>query len=166
MAERSSQNYEEYYDIIKVIGSGGYGSVFKGREKKTNELRAIKIMDINKIRENLIYKYEVGEIEEQVKLCINGFIKEFEIMKICSKDNKNSVQCYEYFNNNNNFIIVMELCEKNLLQLLMERIKEYKRCFNSKEILDIMKQLNSTFKIMKENEIIHRDLKLENILIK
>ena len=29
-----------------------------------------------------------------------------------------------------------------------------------------MKQLNNTFKIMKENKIIHRDLKLENILIK
>ena len=29
-----------------------------------------------------------------------------------------------------------------------------------------MKQLNNTFKIMKENNILHRDLKLENILIK
>ena len=29
-----------------------------------------------------------------------------------------------------------------------------------------MKQLNKTFRIMKEKKIIHRDLKLENILIK
>ena len=60
----------------------------------------------------------------------------------------------------------MELCDNNLSQLLMEKKKEYKRFFNSEEILEIMKQLNNTFKIMKENNIIHRDLKLENILIK
>ena len=48
----------------------------------------------------------------------------------------------------------------------MEKKKKENRYFNSEEILEIMKQLNNTFKIMKENKIIHRDLKLENILIK
>ena len=54
----------------------------------------------------------------------------------------------------------------NLSQLLKERVKERRKGFNIEEIYDIMKQLNNTFKIMKENNIIHRDLKLENILIK
>ena len=56
----------------------------------------------------------------------------------------------------------MELCDKDLSKLLLER----KKTFNEKEIFEIMMQLNNTFKIMKENKIIHRDLKLENILIK
>ena len=60
----------------------------------------------------------------------------------------------------------MELCDKNLSQLLMEKNKKDNRFFNSEEILEIMKQLNNAFKIMKDNNIIHRDLKLENILIK
>ena len=55
----------------------------------------------------------------------------------------------------------MELCENDLAKLLLEKKK-----FNSEEILEIMKQLNNTFKIMKEKNILHRDLKLENILIK
>ena len=101
-----------------------------------------------------------------MQLCINGFITEFENMKICSNNNNNSVKCYEYFNNDNNFTIIMELCDMNLSQLLKEKIVKYQKCFNLEEILEIMKQLNNTFKIMKENKIIHRDLKLENILIK
>jgi len=166
MEERTKQSFEEYYEIIKVIGMGGYGCVYKGRDKKTKELRAIKVMDKEKIEENLSSQYETEEIKEQLKLCIDGFKEEFEIMKICSNNNNNSVKCYEYFNNENNFAIIMELCDQNLLQLLNKRLKEKEKGFNIEEIHDIMMQLNNTFKIMKENNIIHRDLKLENILIK
>ena len=63
-------------------------------------------------------------------------------MKICSNDNENSVKCYEYFMNNDKFIIIMELCDMNLLELLMEKKKVYKKYFNSEEIFEIMKQLN------------------------
>ena len=34
MSERSKKNYEEYYEKIDVIGIGGLGCVYKGREKK------------------------------------------------------------------------------------------------------------------------------------
>ena len=166
MTERIKQSYKEYYEPIEIIGTGGFGCVYKGRNKETKELRAIKVIDLDKIEENLSSQYEREEIEEQLKLCIEGFKEEFEIMKICSNNNNNSVKCYEYFNNENNFVIIMELCDKNLLQLLNKRIKEEGKGFNIEEIYDIMIQLNNTFKKMKENNIIHRDLKLENILIK
>ena len=85
-------------------------------------------------------------------------------MKICSKNNtnNNSIKFYEYYNTKENFIIVMELCVTSLQSLLNKR----KNGFTSGEIHDILKQLNNTFKIMKENKIVHRDLKLDNILIK
>ena len=166
MSDRTIKNYKEYYDIIEVIGIGGYGCVYKGIEKSTKELRAIKVKSLEKIKENLLSQYEVKELKKQLNLCIEGFIEEFNNMKICSNNNNNSVKCYEYFNNENNFVIIMELCDQNLLQLLNKRIKEKEEGFNIEEIYDIMKQLNNTFKIMKENNIIYRDLKLENILIK
>ena len=43
--------------------------------------------------------------------------KEYKNMIICSKNNINSVKCYEYFCDKNNFVIIMELCAHNLLQL-------------------------------------------------
>ena len=79
---------------------------------------------------------------------------------------ENSVKCYEYFNNEDNFAIIMELCDNNLSKYLTQRMKKDGKGFSSEEILEIMKQLNKAFKVMKENNIIHRDLKLENILIK
>jgi len=166
MSDRTKKNYKEYYEIIEIIDIDAYGYVYKGRDKITKELRAIKAIPLEKIQENLLCQYEMEEIEEHLNLCINGFIEEFNNMKICSNNNSNSVKCYEYFNNKDNFVIIMELCDQNLSQLLQKRLKNEKKGFNPEEIFDIMNQLNNTFKKMKENNIIHRDLKLENILIK
>ena len=167
MAERAKNNYEEYYEDLKGIGNGAFGIVYKGKEKGKDELRAIKIINLQKIKENLMNEYGT-ELKKQLELCIKGFMTEFENMKICicSLNNENSVKCYEYFNNKDNFIIIMELCDTNLSTVLTERIEENGKGFNSEEILEILNQLNNAFKVMKENKIIHRDLKLENILIK
>jgi len=165
-SNRIKENYEKYYEKIEVIGIGGYGIVYKGIEKRTKDLRAIKVISLEKIQANLLLQYERNEIEKQLDLCINGFIEEYNNMKICSNNNNNSVKCYEYFKNKDNFVIIMELCDKNLSQLLQKRIINENKGYNFEEIYEIISQLNNTFKIMKENNIIHRDLKLENILIK
>ena len=167
MVDRISQNFRQYYDILgEAIGKGGFGCVYKGKEKKTNKLRAIKIIDKSQIIGDLLYYYDKVEIGEQLKLCIDGFKTEFDNMKICSKNNNNSVKCYEYFNNDNNFIIIMELCDSNLQKLLQDRILKDNKCFNSEEIFEIMRQLNNTFKIMKENNIIHIKLKIREYINK
>ena len=81
MAERSNKNYKDYYEIIEDIDSGGYGTFYKGYNKIKNELRAIKVMNLNKIKENLMYEIdEKDNIEEKLKSYINGFINEFEKM--------------------------------------------------------------------------------------
>ena len=165
MAERILEVLGEKFDNIKPIGNGGYGFVYKGEIKNKKELRAIKVMDLDKIKSNFINIYEEEEVDKHIKKCIDGFIEEYKNMKICSENNINSVKCYDYIKNEDYFIIIMELCDSNLDQLLMDKIKK-KIKFNIDEILNIMKDLNNTFKIMKEKNIIHRDLKLENILIK
>ena len=71
-------------------------------------------------------------------------------MIICSTNNDNSVKYYESYKNEDESVIVMELCYDNL----NKKIKE-KKNFNLEEIYEIFCQLNNTFKIMKENHIIH-----------
>ena len=113
--------------------------------------------------QNILFKKPSNEDMEPY---IRGFLNEVKNMKniIQGKNNKNEYACsiIEYFNSKNNFAIVMELCDDNLSNYLI-KIKQVP--FTPKEIYEILMQLNESFKLMVEKEIIHRALKLENILI-
>ena len=148
--DRIYEDYKNYYEIIERIGKGGFGKVYKVKEKSTNEFKAIKIIDNDE------------QNEKGINLIINNELKN---MRLCSNDNKNiySVKLYEYFINEKEFVIVMELCDDNLLKILRKKNKEG---FKPDEIYNIMSQLNETFRIMVKNKIVHRDIKLENILVK
>ena len=90
------------------------------------------------------------------------FSKSKENMEICCKDNINSVKLYEYNHNEKTLIYVTELLDENLEKFLKKRNKG----LSPQEILGILKQLNNTFRIMVNNLIVHRDLKLDSIFIK
>ena len=139
-----NDDYTKFYEIIDEIGKGEHGKIFRAKHKESNELRAIKIIEI--------YKENMKYIDSEIKN-----------MKICSDGNENSVKYYEHFYNNDKIIIVMELCDKKSLQTILDEKEEGFKC---KEIFNIMNQLNNTFKIMHKNNIIHRDIKLDNILVK
>ena len=83
-------------------------------------------------------------------------------MTICSFKNINSLKYYESFQTQNEFAIILELCDCSLTKYL----KEKNEGFNVEEIKQLLNQLNNTFKIMREKNIVHRDLKPDNILIK
>ena len=92
-------------------------------------------MQLDKIRENLVNKYGPGDVEITLKHFINLFIEEYNIMKVCSANNKYSVKCYEYFNNKEYFVIIMELCDKNLSQVLTEKIKNINEALKKKKYM-------------------------------
>ena len=166
MTNREKENYKKYYEITNVLGNGGFGIVCEGKDKENNEFRAIKTIDLKEIVKRLMDEYVGEDLKKNLDKCINGFITEFNNMKICSEYCENSVKCYEYFNDEDNFVIIMELCDIDLSKILTNKMLKNGKGFNSKEIIEILEQLNKAFKVMKENNIIHRDLKLENILVK
>ena len=170
---RVNQNYSNYYEIIKdkdkevQLGTGGYGIIYKAKDKKTGKEKAIKIMNKDRIKNDLMDQFdEIREpTDEDLKPIIDGFFKEVNNMKILegiNNQNQNTVIFDEYFNNNENFAIVMELCNDNLYNYIKKK-SEYLKL---EEIQQILIQLNNSFRIMVKNKILHRALKAQNILIK
>ena len=157
------KTFEEKYKNLEKIGEGSYGEIFKSKIEGKDEYRAIKIIDIERYKNILINNFSTN-LEEGLDKFKHCIFTEIENMKICSQENKNinSINFYEYFYDDKKLAYVMELCDDNLRDIL----KKKKSGFNVEEIYDILQQLNNTFKIMVENKIIHRDLKLENILVK
>ena len=133
--------------LEKKIGSGSFGDVFAGHLRTTGEKIAVK-----RVKKKILYQY--GDY------LINAFYKEINSMKLCACEN--SVRLINNLETENNFNIVMELCDTDLLCYLNQSPLP----FPVEEVRDIFLQLNNVFRIMHQNNIIHRDLKLGNILIK
>ena len=137
--------------LEKQIGNGSYGKVYKGYFKKSGEKIAIKTLNKEKMNQ------QGNEMKQYLE---NAFYRELEAMKKCYCEN--SVLFYNNFETEDYYYIIMELCDNDL----SNELKKRRKGFSAKEIKFIMSQLNNAFKIMDENKIIHRDLKIENILIK
>ena len=155
-------DYKNIYTNFVQIGEGSLGKIYKAKNRSTNEYRAIKIIDKEKIKKLLRKQYNKDDIDNEFKSYYKYFLNEIEYMKICCKDNINSVKLYNYYDTDTELAIVMELCDDSLQSILNKKING----FNKQEIYDIITQLNNTFKIMNKNHIIHRDIKLDNILVK
>ena len=164
MEDYDYKNKYSFDEVNDNLGEGGFGIVYKALIKNTDEKRAIKIINKNKIRENFKKEYYKVPKEEDMKPYFEALKNEITFMKIMEGDNnenENTVKFYEHFEYYDRFVIVMELCDTNLLDFLSVRDN-----FKVEEIREILTQLNKAFKIMHKNRISHRDLSLENILVK
>ena len=158
--DEKKQNYRDYYNIKNRVGAPQYADIYEAQHRTNKKNFAIKIYNLISIKKRL----NQNNINKQNTLdfYIKGFYNEYKNMKkLEAEDNNNILKVYEYFQNNDEFIIVMELCDNTLLEFLCNREKG----FNSDEILKILIQLNNGFKKMVDNKIVHRDLNLENILV-
>ena len=138
---------EHEYIIKKILGKGKYGYTYTAVDNTNPEKpKNIAFKIFYKNSSNLSNK---DSFEHE-----KNFFKEIE----CD----NSVKIYECFNDNNAYYIAMELCDCNLKQLL----EETKDGFDYNKIIEILKQLNIVLRKMHKLKHVHKDIKLENILVK
>ena len=155
-------DYRDKYndiEIIEKIKDKMYTCVYKA--KYNEKLVAVKKIKKQQLKDDIKdSKCEINLTEEDFKEEIVKFNRELSNMKKCKCEN--SVEIYDYFDTKEEFVIIMELCDSNLFKELAKT----KNGFNVGEIKEILLQLNNVFRLMHQNNIVHRDIKLHNILVK
>ena len=145
--------------IIETIKDNVYTCVEKA--DYGGKIVAIKRIKKAQIKDDLLDNLVVDEItDETFKEEIVKFNMELQNMINCSCEN--SVQIYDYFDTDDDFVIIMELCDNTLLRELAKT----KSGFTPEKIKEILLELNNVFQLMNKNKVVHRDIKLNNILIK
>ena len=136
--------YSEY-NISKVLGQGGFGKVYLGIHKKTKQKVAIKITNTNGI----------DNAED-----IDSIFTEFETVKALNHPNIVGIINFFVIKKTLQTYCIMEYLEGGeLLNFLQNNTK-----LDEIQAREIFKQIISAIDYCHKHKIIHRDLKLENIL--
>ena len=125
--------------IIDIIKDNIYSSVYKARYE--GNLVAVKKIKKEILKEDLKETLCTDKInEDDFKQEIIKFNKELENMKICHCEN--SAEIYDFFDEENEYVIVMELFDNTLFK----ELSKTKKGFSANKIKKILLQLNNAFK--------------------
>lgn len=141
------ENIKDKYDIIKSIGEGSSAAVFLGQNKVDKKYVAIKKISLQKMpkwREH----------------------KEAEILKKLKQEEcPYVVEWLDFGKDDANYYIVTKLCEYGSLRHIIKRLNEKKMNCPIILVNKFLVQIAQALKTIHSKNIVHRDLKSDNILI-
>ena len=138
------------YQLVKCLGEGNFGKVYLTRKNNDKRMYATKILDIQKMKSKDMTKYLANEIKIMQEL----------------KDNENIIHLYELYKTTNHLYLIMEYCNGGSLSDILSNYKlKFGKAFSQEIIQYFMRQIVNGLKYTHSHKIIHRDMKLENILI-
>lgn len=140
MQKRSAR--ELYHiDSQLVIGKGDHGIVYRARSRQTNIERAVRMMPRKSMPNN--------EFENEMQL-------------LYSLDHPYIINIYEVFHDERYFYVVMDVCEGGKLIDQIRRLGQ----LSEPMVAHWFGQILSAVSYMHGRDICHRDLNLENLLIR
>jgi serine/threonine protein kinase len=132
------------YKIIKLAGEGAFGKVFQVEHIENKKEFAIKQITKKNMNEQLM-----ENLRREVKIS-------YELT------HENLIKCFNTMESKNNFYIVFEYCSGGDLANFLKE----KKMLEPSVALDIIKQARDAYKYLMNEKVLHRDIKLENILLK
>nr|XP_022906072.1 serine/threonine-protein kinase PITSLRE [Onthophagus taurus] len=138
----------EEFQCLNKIEEGTYGVVYRARDKRTEEIVALKRLKMEKEKEG----FPITSLRE-----INTLLK---------GQHPNIVTVREIVvgSNMDKIFIVMDYVEHDL-KSLMETMRHKKQTFTAGEVKCLLKQLLAAVAHLHDNWILHRDLKTSNLLL-
>ena len=135
--------------FIKQLGKGSFGEVYLTSKKGHNQLYATKKIPKSMADAPKTRKY----FHNEIKLLTT--IKHKNIMKLI-----------EVKQSQDNYYLVCELCNGGSLNELLDKYRKiHRRPFTEEIVQYLMRQIVDAIKYLHGEHIIHRDLKLDNILM-
>ena len=138
----------EEFQCLNRIEEGTYGVVYRARDKRTDEIVALKRLKMEKEKEG----FPITSLRE-----INTLLK-------AQHPNIVTVREIVVGSNMDKIFIVMDYVEHDL-KSLMETMKQKKQVFVPGEVKCLMQQLLRAVVHLHDNWILHRDLKTSNLLL-
>ena len=132
------------FEFIFVIGKGGFGKVWRVKQKKTKELYALKEMSKTKIIDKKSEKSINGE-REFLSYLHHPFI----------------VNMHYAFQDNDNLYLVMDLLTGGDLRYHCSRY----RAFSEEQTRFFLACIIHSLSYIHKNKVIHRDIKPENLVL-
>ena len=137
--------FSDVYETKELLGSGAYGQVLKAVNKVTGAISAVKIVSKEAMD---------GKSETRLR-------RELGILQFAR--HPNLLELYDVFETCERIYIVTEYIDGGtLFEFLEEKGFKVEQDVAKKIVQDVAKGLS----FLHENGIIHRDLKLENIMLK
>ena len=134
----------DYYDNLKKMGKGTFGTVYKVMHKQSGAIRAMKVISKKKL------KY--GFTDEDILQEINVLTK---------LEHPHIIRIFEFYNYNKNYYIINEFCNEGDLSDKLNKIKKFPEFF----VKILMVQIFNAVLYLHKKCVFHGDLKLENIMI-
>ncbi|XP_026881130.2 serine/threonine-protein kinase 33 isoform X2 [Electrophorus electricus] len=135
---------QQIYSFGRKLGQGNFGVVCEATHIKTQKKWAIK-----KVNKEKAGRSAVKLLEREVKI-------------LKRVNHAHIIQLEEVFETPQRMYLVIELCEGGELKRLLQNNKR----FSEEETRLIIRNLAEATVYLHKQDIVHRDLKLENILVK